>query len=129
MQYFSNLAGFIGSSFLSVLFICVGMPLFTGKVMRNYFYGYYLSKAGLEHDEIWFPVNKMGGFHLILLGGFYAVSALVALYFIKNFAAQIIIIKINVLICVLAATYTVIRTGIYSKQLSRSLKKTKKKSK
>jgi len=98
------------------------MPLFTGKIKPNVFIGYFLCKANLDYDEIWYPVNKLGGFHLIILGALISVNALASLYFYSSLMAQVIIIKINAFIVITGLAYSLFRTWLLSRQLTLKIK-------
>jgi hypothetical protein len=126
MYAFENLLGFIGSIFMALILICAGLPLLNGLIKKNPFYGYYLSKDGLNHDTVWYPVNRKGGLHLVVIGSFLALNALVALYFFRNLEAQLMIIRINLYLVGIGLIYSVIRTASYSQKLSLMTHKTKK---
>ncbi len=121
-----NLIIFLGSATLAISFLVIGTPLYYQKVKPNVFFGYYLSKAGLTNERIWYAVNKMGGSHLIILGMFFSLNAAMSSVFLSNTPVQMVIVKIDILISFLGLIYSLIRTLLLTKQLSTPILKHKK---
>jgi len=67
---------------LGLLFIALSVPLILGKVPPNQFYGYRTKKV-LSNPDIWYPVNRYGGWAL-LWAGVVTVAASVVLFFIPE---------------------------------------------
>ncbi len=78
-----NIAGILIPGIFAMLFIGLGIPLAYRKVKRNHIYGYRISSYVMDHDDIWYAVNEMGGKHLvIIIGCILAVIAVYATFFI-----------------------------------------------
>jgi|GEM_PF-1690326 len=121
-----NFVGFMGSGLLAVSFLIVGMPLYYEKIKPNIFFGYYLSKASLSNEKLWYAVNKMGGMHMIVLGMFFSINSAVAALFFSDLDAQLVVLKINIFICVLGILYSLLRTAILTMQITDQTKKIRK---
>ena len=52
---------------MGVLFVIVGIPLILRRVPPNQVYGFRISKK-VFRPEVWYPVNALGGWMLLVLG-------------------------------------------------------------
>lgn len=50
-----------------ILVIVLGIPLAAGRVGRNVAYGFRSART-MASDEIWYPVNRAGGWSIIAAG-------------------------------------------------------------
>lgn len=113
-----NILSFLGTTCLAVSFLVIGMPLYYGKVKPNIIFGYYLSREGLTNNQIWYEVNKMGGTHLIVLGFFLSLNSIISAIFLNITPAQIVILKITIFISLLGIFYSLLRTYIFTMNLT-----------
>lgn len=122
-----NLIIFLGSATLAISFLVIGTPLYYQKVKPNVFFGYYLSKAGLTNERIWYAVNKMGGGHLVVLGAFFSINTALSSLFLNSSPIQMLILKIDIFLSFSGLIYSLIRTYVLTKRLSKQVPKLKKK--
>lgn len=54
-------------TWVPVVFIVLGLPLIFGLIPRNWFYGVRTPRT-LAADESWYPVNRVGGVIMLLIG-------------------------------------------------------------
>ena len=59
---------------LAVIFIAVGIPLILRKVPPNYWYG-WRTPSTLKDPDIWYPVNKLTGVWMVVIGSVLGVVA------------------------------------------------------
>lgn len=82
-----NWVGVIIPVAIGVLFVAVGTPLMRRSVKRNPLYGVRFPST-LKDDEVWYPVNELGGRHLVVLGGCLVFVGLIGLFFTGNETTQ-----------------------------------------
>jgi uncharacterized membrane protein len=59
----------------ALLLFLIAIPLAIGLIPRNRFYGVRTPKA-LGDDKVWYPVNRFGGFSIMLASLVYAAVAM-----------------------------------------------------
>jgi hypothetical protein len=57
----------------------LAVPLILGKIPPNGLYGFRVRKT-MEHPEIWYPVNKVGGKWLLVAGSGISLTAVLAAF-------------------------------------------------
>ena len=93
---------------LALFFIGISMPLVLGKVSMNRTYGIRFAKS-FESEELWFKINRYGGWQLIIWSIPIAVLGLVVLVFPTLATGPINFLLVTCavpLICILAAVMT-----------------------
>jgi hypothetical protein len=63
----------------SLLLFLAAIPLVIGMIPRNRLYGFRTRKT-LSEDGIWYPVNRLAGFAIMIASGVYGVVAVVRPY-------------------------------------------------
>lgn len=58
----------------AILFIALSIPLIMRKIPRNKWYGFRFKKA-LSSDDVWYKVNRFGGWLLLWSGILTAIMA------------------------------------------------------
>lgn len=96
---------FLSSIICGLLFIGIAIPLINEAIEPNPVYGIRIGVA-YESDEIWYAVNRYGGWALAIAGMVMLLGNLILFFFRKNLSGQAytgIFVGI-ILTCILTAT-------------------------
>ncbi len=75
-----------------LVMIGLGVPLVAGRIGRNQLYG-YRTRATLNDDRVWYPVNALSGIWLIWAGLLsLAIGVLLLIFRANDDAAQLVLI-------------------------------------
>lgn len=97
---------FFVSLFCGLLFIGISVPLITGAVEPNHYYGFRLDKA-FESEEMWYTINRYGGKALVAASGLMILANVVLYAFRKKLSnQQYVFFFLGIfLICILVSTF------------------------
>lgn len=104
---------------LALLFAGLGYPLARGKVPPNCWYGYRLNRPTMENEDIWYAVNRAGGWHMFYLGCFMALMTLVSLFWQGKEGPQGILGLITLGIAIVWTTVSIFYTYRLSLRMAR----------
>ncbi len=101
---------------VGMLWIGLGIPLVRGKVRPNPWYGVRV-RATLEDERLWYPVNRLCGFGMAIVGLLMVVTSV----FLAAFPVrQDISVVIQLSIMVVGSTWVLIQTFAFLKKLQRN---------
>lgn len=87
-----------------------GLPLALGKVRRNRWWGFKLNEYILGDDDIWYAVNRVGGWILVAASPLFLVVTIIAAAFIGNQGAQHVLFFVTIGLLLVLIVYSVART-------------------
>ena len=73
--------------FSGILLMALSVPMITGKIPPNGFYGFRVKKT-MENPDIWYPVNRFSGKWLLATGLVLALAA-AGFFFIPGISLDI----------------------------------------
>lgn len=114
----ANWLGVMVPVLIGGLLIAVGAPLMGRKVMRNRWYGLRF-RSTLEADAVWYPVNELGGRHLVVLGGSLIFVGTVGLLFTGNETTQRDVLILAVAIFLAGVTCSVRSCWLLARDMAR----------
>jgi SdpI/YfhL protein family len=115
----ANWIGVIVPAAMGVLFLAVGAPLMQRRVKRNVWYGVRF-RSTVSDDAVWYPVNELGGRHLVVLGGCLVFVGLIGLVFTGNETTQRDLLILAVTITVAALAFSIRACWLLARDLARA---------
>jgi hypothetical protein len=89
--------------FTGVVLSALAIPLITGRVAMNHWYGVRV-KRSFESNELWYKINRHGGIRLLAGGGIISFLGSVALFLdLGNNPALLVLFALIPLAVVIAA--------------------------
>ena len=104
-------------TFIGVVFVILGIPLFLKKVKPNWFYG-FRTPTTVKNKDLWFKVNKQVGREFIIAG----IIVIIGSIFMLIFQPILTLIQIIIILLLLIhlSLIIIISRGIF---LLKKLKK------
>ena len=93
---------------VAILLIGVSIPMYSGKIKRNKYYGFRTPKT-LSSDEIWYQVNHDSGLYMIVAGIVILLTAC-GLFFLKSMLATPVLVGIMIVISIVSLVGAVVKS-------------------